>query len=151
MIVAFAVTQANTSPAEGMQILYRVLSMAQRGEDWPSVLGLTKKEAKKLLQQTGGLNQSQLDNLVFKGEGVDQEGIGQKLSDFIDSLIGNQRRSVGVDGPDPNRPWGPVAGDVWAKRDMGYLDDRMGSRAGRRHGPEPVRVRPHRGVLQRTL
>jgi hypothetical protein len=126
MIVAFAVTQANTSPADGMQFLYRVLSMARRGEDWPSALGMTKGEAKKMLQQTGGLNQSQLDNLIFKGEGIDQEGIGEKLADFIDSLIGNERRSVGVDGPDPNAPWGPVAGDVWAKRDMGYLDEKMG-------------------------
>jgi hypothetical protein len=128
MIVAFGVTQLNTSPANGMEFLYRVLSMARRGEDWPSALGLTKAEGKRIMQGAGGLNFGQLESILMErggGKAV-PEGLGQKLADFIDSLIGRTERSVGIHGPDPAAPWGPVAGDVWAKRDLGFLDPKMG-------------------------
>jgi GNAT superfamily N-acetyltransferase len=129
MIVSFGVTQLNTSPALGMEFLYRVMSMARRGEDWPSVLGLTAAEGKRVRQSTGGLNFSQLQELLMaKGGGqAVPEQLGQKLADFIDSLIGKKERSVGIHGPDVAHPWQPVAGDIWAKRDLGFVDPKIGS------------------------
>lgn len=130
LIVSFGVTQLNTSPALGMEFLYRVMSMAKRGEDWPSVLGLTKREAEQVKMAGGGLNFSQLEELLFdqrSGRATPYQ-LGQKLADFIDSLIGREDRSVGIPGPNPERPWGPVAGDVWAKRDAGYVDPKIADR-----------------------
>lgn len=130
LIVAFGVTQLNTSPALGMEFLYRVMSMARRGEDWPSALDLTPAQAVRVRQASGGLNFSQLEEILMErgGGNAIPFQLGQKLADFIDSLIGRTDRSVGIHGPNPARPWGPVAGDVWAKRDLGFLDPKVGDR-----------------------
>jgi HK97 family phage portal protein len=45
--------------------------------------------------------------------------VGQKISDFGDALIGRERRSYFGDDPDFGTP---VVADVWAHRDVGYID-----------------------------
>lgn len=56
------------------------------------------------------------------------EGVGQKLSDFMDSVLGKPKRAwTGGEGE-----LQPAAVDVWAMRDLGYVDDQVASRHGLR-------------------
>jgi hypothetical protein len=106
-ILGFALTQKNTSPANGMAHLYAALEKVRRGERLP------------IDQKFDGLATEELKRLLEEGT-ITDAGIAQKLTDFIDSLLGNERRTAGVHGPDGN--WQPSAIDIWAKRDIGHLD-----------------------------
>ena len=114
LLMAFGITQLNTSPVAGMKFMWRVVAAMRRGDELP-------QEAKHL-QKFAGLNGEALQKMMTDGMLV-HEGMGQKLIDFVDSLIGNEGRTVPVRGPEGR--WGPVAGDIWAKRDVGYLDGKM--------------------------
>lgn len=114
LLVGFGVSQLNTSPHEGMRFLLRADRMQRVGKELP------------IDKRVTGLNSALLKSLL-EDETITEAGLGQKLMDFIDSLIGKERRSAGIDGPDINNPWQPVAGDIWAKRDLGYTDAKMTS------------------------
>lgn len=118
ILISFGTTQLNTSPADGFRHVFRAHGMKARGET------LQTGEAMKVLQATVGLNPKQLQNLVWgEGSKIQEMGIGQKLFDFIDSLTGSKVRTGPVKGPNGN--WGPVAVDIWTKRDFGFLDPKM--------------------------
>lgn len=105
-ILGFALTQKNTSPAMGMSHLFAALEKVRRGERLPvdqKFDGLATAELKRLLE----------DDMMTDA------GLAQKLTDFIDSLLGNRTRTAGI-GNDLS--WMPAAIDIWAKRDMGFLD-----------------------------
>lgn len=106
-ILGFALTQKNTSPANGMAHLYAALEKVRRGERLP------------MDQKFDGLATEELKRLFEEGT-VTDSGIAQKLTDFIDSLLGNEKRTAGVHGPSGD--WQPSAIDIWAKRDIGHFD-----------------------------
>jgi hypothetical protein len=114
LLMAFGITQLNTSPVAGMEFMWRVVGFMRRKEEFPPDIVQLKKVA--------GLNGESLAHFMTQGY-LRHEGMGQKLIDFVDSLIGMEGRTIPVRGP--NGRWGPVAGDVWAKRDVGYLDGKM--------------------------
>lgn len=125
LLLLFGVSQLNTSPKAGMLNVFRSLAKyAQDGE-----LPVNKS--------LSGLNAAAIARLITEGKVV-EEGLGQKLIDFVDSLLGKRERTAGYHGPDPEHPWGPVAGDIWAKRDLGYLDPKMSEHLGYAYGGKAV-------------
>ena len=106
-ILGFALTQKNTSPAGGMNHFYAAMEKVRRGEKLP----IDKK--------FDGLGTAELQRLL-EDDMVTDAGMAQKLTDFIDSLLGNTTRTAMVKGPDGT--WMPAAIDIWAKRDLGFLD-----------------------------
>jgi len=117
MLMAFGATQLNTSPVDGMRFLLRISETLRGGGKLPDDLMELKKYA--------GLNGPALKAFMSDAYSnpLTSEGFGFKLIDFIDSLLGMPTRTIPVRGPKGN--WMPVAGDIWAKRDAGYLDKKM--------------------------
>lgn len=117
---AFAVSQANASPTSGLQNVFRVADRIRRGEEIS--VGEISTVAKSI-------------EAALKGDPIEQ-GVAAKLSDFIDSIAGS-----------PTRTWvghaleggSPVAVDVHALRDMGYVDAKQIERLRSRFGLEPGR------------
>lgn len=131
LMMTFGLSQLNTSPVAGMAFVQTMLGKLARGEALPtskSVGGLNVGAIKRYLE-TGMLDPADARMAT---------GLGQKLVDFIDSLAGAKRRTMGVDGPNPARPWGPVAGDVWVKRDVGFLDPKMAAHLRQVYGAKRV-------------
>jgi len=141
LLMAFGITQLNTSPVDGMKFMLRVVETMRRGQDLPADA--------KVLQKTAGLNGSALKHFLEEGY-VSQAGMGQKLIDFVDSLIGVDGRTVPVRGP--KGTWGAVAGDIWAKRDVGYIDAKMLKHLQYAYGDDyairKIRVRGENGKLK---
>ncbi len=125
LITLFGVSQLNTSPVDGMRFISRALAAYRRGERLP------------IDQTFSGLNSAAVKRLLEEGA-LDEAGLGQKLVDFIDSLLGRKTRTAGVHGPDELNPWGPAAADIWAKRDLGYIDQKMSQHIGRLYGGKAV-------------
>ena len=133
LLVGFGISQLNTSPPDGMRFLLRAEAMARRGQKLPideTVTGLNTELMKKL----------------FEDGMLDAKGLGQKLLDFIDSLIGKKTRTAGVHGPDVENPWQPVAGDIWAKRDLGFVDAKMTNHLAFMYGVPARNVIYHKDV-----
>lgn len=99
--LAWLMSQQRASPTKGMQDVLRAIDLAAG-----------KVEIKK-----AGLNQKALIATI-KGE-LPEAGLGAKLLDFIDSEMGNETRTV-VRGDVRGRQ--PAAIDVWAQRDIGFVD-----------------------------
>ena len=99
--LAWLLSQKRASPSKGFTDVLRAADMAAG-----------KAEVKK-----AGLNQQALID-VLRGE-IPQGGIGAKLLDFLDSELGRSTRTVVRDDP---RGRQPAAIDVWAQRDIGFVD-----------------------------
>ena len=99
--LAWLLSQKRASPSKGFTDVLRAADMAAG-----------KAEVKK-----AGLNQQALID-VLQGK-VPQEGVGAKLLDFLDSELGRSTRTVVRDDP---RGRQPAAIDVWAQRDIGFVD-----------------------------
>jgi hypothetical protein len=112
-MLAFGMSQMRASPYAGYRHVRRQMERLARGQaDLPAL----KAERTALF----GFNAEAIQN-VLAGGPPSTAGLGQKLLDFIDSLRGVERRSVGQAGP--NGSWQPSAFDVWMKRDFGFLDN----------------------------
>lgn len=125
LIVLFGISQLNTSPVDGMKFIHRALAAHKRGLPLP------------IDQQFSGLNSAAVKQLLEETQ-LTEAGLGQKLLDFVDSLLGRKTRTAGPVGPDPMNPWMPVAGDIWAKRDLGFIDPKMSTHLGRVYGGKAV-------------
>lgn len=111
MLLGFGLSQKSTSPQEGLrQVFMAIASMQREG---------------KLPDDFGGLSADTLRRLFEEGA-VTNEGMGQKLVDFVDTILGKTERSAGNRGP--RGDWQPVAFDVHMKRDAGFLDQKMSAR-----------------------
>ena len=99
--LSWLLSQKNASPTMG---LMNVL----RGED--------VAKGKPVIK-IAGLNHDAIVD-VFSGR-IPAGGIGAKLQDFVDSEIGKQFRTLMKDNPLGRQP---AAIDVWAQRDIGFLD-----------------------------
>jgi hypothetical protein len=97
-------SQQQTSPSGGMMNVLRAHDIAS---GFPQI-----KQA--------GLSQDAIIASI-KGEKI-TEGVGQKLSDFLDAGLGKLRRSYYRNDP---RAGSPAPFDVWAARDAGFIDDEM--------------------------
>jgi len=102
--LAWLLSQKRASPSKGFTDVLRAADMAAG-----------KAEVKK-----AGLNQQALID-VLQGR-VPQEGVGAKLLDFLDSELGRTTRTVVRDDP---RGRQPAAIDVWAQRDIGFVDPKV--------------------------
>lgn len=106
---AFAASQANAGTKEGLASVLRAAERIERGAPIQSEEG-----------SIGSVVADAIEN-AYKGETL-TKGQAAKLSDFIDSIRGlSTREWMGHD------PLGgmPVAGDVHAARDAGYLDPKL--------------------------
>jgi hypothetical protein len=115
--LAWLLSQKRASPTKGMTDVLRASDMASG-----------KEEVKK-----AGLNQAALID-VLQGR-VPEEGIGAKLLDFIDSELGKTTRTVVRDDP---RGRQPAAIDVWAQRDIGFVDPTVFEFVRKQYGEESV-------------
>lgn len=99
--LSWLLSQKNASPTMGMMNVLR-------GED------VAKG---KPVNKIAGLNHDAIVD-VFSGR-IPAGGIGAKLQDFVDSELGKQFRTLMKDNPLGRQP---AAIDVWAQRDIGFLD-----------------------------
>lgn len=100
--LAWLLSQKRASPTKGFTDVLRAADLA-----------LGKPEVKK-----AGLNQQALIDVLK--DRVPEGGIGAKLLDFLDSELGLDTRTV-VRGDVRGRQ--PAAIDVWAQRDIGFVDE----------------------------
>ena len=132
MLMAWGATQVRTSPRGGFGFLMRVLNDVTHGE---------RPGAKKI---TLSKQETQLFKMLRDFEPtLNQSGLGPKLHDFIDSLLGNERRSLWrfETGERPTlngRGLQPGAMDVWMLRERGYVDspliDHLAEKVAREQG-----------------
>jgi hypothetical protein len=99
--LAWLLSQKRASPTKGFTDVLRAADMA-----------VGKPEVKK-----AGLNQQALIDVL--SDRVPEGGVGDKLLDFLDSELGLDTRTV-VRGDVRGRQ--PAAIDVWAQRDIGFVD-----------------------------
>jgi hypothetical protein len=99
--LAWLLSQKRASPTKGFTDVLRAADMA-----------VGKPEIKK-----AGLNQQALIDVL--SDRVPEGGVGDKLLDFLDSELGLDTRTV-VRGDVRGRQ--PAAIDVWAQRDIGFVD-----------------------------
>lgn len=99
--LAWLLSQKRASPTKGMTDVLRASDMAAG-----------KQEVKK-----AGLNQQALID-VLQGR-IPEGGVGAKLMDFLDSELGKDTRTIVRNDP---RGRQPAAIDVWAQRDIGFVD-----------------------------
>ncbi len=105
----FAVSQANTAPSGGLGAVMKVMDRLRNGEEVTSEgIGMIAHAIKAAVE----------------GSPL-EKGVAAKLSDFTDSLALLETR--GWMGHDP-RGGMPVAADVWAARDLGYIDKKYAGR-----------------------
>ena len=100
--LAWLLSQQRASPTKGFTDVLRASDIAEN----------------KLRIKKAGLNEKSLV-AALKGE-VPEGGIGAKLMDFVDSELGKSLRTVMGDKKEGRQP---AAIDVWAQRDIGFIDD----------------------------
>lgn len=119
MVMAWGSTQVQTSPRQGYGFIMRMLD-DMRG---------SRRGAKNIA--TFKPQQAQLFRMLRDFEpNLAKNGLGPKLYDFIDSIMGNSERSFfrGVDTPTFTRadgavvPMQPGAMDIWMGRERGLVD-----------------------------
>lgn len=115
--LAWLLSQKRASPTKGFMDVLRAADMASGNP-----------EIKK-----AGLNQQALVD-VLSGR-VPEGGIGAKLLDFLDSELGRNTRTVVRDDP---RGRQPAAIDVWAQRDIGFIDETVFEYLRKNYGEEAV-------------
>ena len=99
--LAWLLSQKRASPTKGFTDVLRAVDMA-----------LGKPQVK-----IAGLNQQALIDVL--SDRIPEGGVGDKLLDFLDSELGLDTRTV-VRGDVRGRQ--PAAIDVWAQRDIGFVD-----------------------------
>lgn len=115
--LAWLMSQKRASPTKGMTDVLRASDMAAG-----------KAEIKK-----AGLNQDALID-ILSGR-MPEGGIGAKLMDFLDSELGRSTRTIVNDDP---RGRQPAAIDVWATRDIGFIDETVFEFLRKRFGDDAV-------------
>jgi len=100
--LAWLLSQQRASPTKGLSNVLRASDLV----------------AGKQKLVTAGLNEQALVD-VLSGK-VPSSGIGAKLMDFVDSELGLKKRTW-MGGDAQGRQ--PAAIDVWAQRDVGFIDD----------------------------
>ena len=100
--LAWLMSQKNTSPSKGMLNVLRARDLAAG-----------KKKIK-----IAGLNEKALVAVMYGG--LPQGGLGAKLLDFVDSELGQEWRTYMGEDPLGRHP---AAIDIWAQRDVGFVDD----------------------------
>ena len=116
----FAVSQANTSPAGGLRVVLRVLDDIRHGRPTTNEgIGMVAQTVRQAIEH-----------------GYVDSGVAQKLSDFTDNLYGRTTRTWMGGAPEGGYP---VAGDIHAARDVGYVDKKLVNRIQQKHpGAQPV-------------
>ena len=111
----FAVSQANASPSSGLQAVLKVMDKLRAGEQvGPNEISVVGQQIAQ----------------AVRNEAI-TKGVAAKLSDFINSLEGTDTRTwMG------NHPQGgsPVAVDVHAIRDRGFVDQKQVARLKKQFG-----------------
>jgi hypothetical protein len=100
--LAWLLSQNNASPTQGFMNVLRASDMVA---------------GKKQIKIAGLNHQALIDVLSGK---MPTTGIGPKLFDFSDSELGKLERTWMKDNPKGKQP---AAIDVWAQRDVGFIDD----------------------------
>lgn len=103
-LLAWALSQQQESPSGGLRNVLRALNV---------IVGKQK-------QKKAGLNEKGIEAALR--EEWPESGVGAKLFDFYDSVVGRRTRTVMGDNP---RGLEPAAIDVWAFRDIGFIDEGM--------------------------
>ena len=99
----FAASQANTSPAGGIGVVLKVMDRLRKGEEVTNEgIGMVAQAVKQAVEGTPL-----------------EKGMAAKLSDFSDALAGRMTRTWMGHAPEGGRP---APSDIWAARDMGYVD-----------------------------
>jgi hypothetical protein len=129
MLLGFTLTQTSTNPMQGMSTMFSAITRVANGEELPA--GFT-------------FNDEALRTFLSEGN-ISDEGLGQKLVDFIDASLGMNTRSLPIHGP--TGPWGPIPVDVHVKRDGGHLDLKMADHLKRAWGAESVDFDEELGFL----
>lgn len=109
LVRGFAVSQANASPASGLQAVLRVMDRIKTGQE------IGGKEISTVVKSI---------EAALRDEHVTR-GLAAKLHDFIDSIEGKHTRTWM--GDDPRGGW-PTANDIHAIRDLGYVDKKIVAR-----------------------
>jgi len=113
--LAWLLSQQRASPTKGFTDVLRASDIAEN----------------KLRIKKAGLNEKSLV-AALRGE-VPEGGIGAKLLDFVDSELGKSVRTV-MGGKKEGRQ--PAAIDVWAQRDIGFIDDTVKEFVAKKFGKE---------------
>ena len=113
LLVAFSVTQQNTSVREGFSFVMRMLAHLEDGMDELEVRGRIGSL---------GVVKRRIDSLLIDLLNVPPGEFAQKLVDFADASSGKLTRSLteGLEGADQTLQ--PAAIDIWMKRAFGYMD-----------------------------
>lgn len=122
MMIAFLMANKNVSVPGGAHNAMLAKERAVRGVEIPQPY--QEGDPRKKGTQTGDA-QSGLAHKALWGWWTDSptnEGLGTKLFDFIDSALGNETRSWFGHAKEAGAP---AVIDVWAMRDLGFLDKEM--------------------------
>ena len=127
MLMAWGATQVQTSPRNGFSYVLKTIDFMTRGQRANSKgIGLFDRQKAQLTAMLTDFDRT-----------VNVDGLGAKLHDFIDSLLGNEQRTfmrqVDADGVElPQQmftrrdgtvhPMQPGAMDMWMGRDAGFVD-----------------------------
>jgi hypothetical protein len=117
-VLAWMMSQKRSSPTKGMLDVLRATDLAA-GKQKIKIAGLNEKALVDLLQGK-----------------LPEGGIGAKLLDFLDSELGKTTRTVVRDDV---RGRQPAAIDVWAERDIGFVDQTTFDFLRKTFGEEAVR------------
>ena len=116
--VAFAASQQNTSVADGMRIVGRMLELSMKEGQNIARRRAGKKKAEPMKFGVTGVTQ-RVGDILKDFDSLTAEGLGPKLMDFIDTLQGKTTRTVSAAMGDTLQPG---AMDVWMRRVWGYPD-----------------------------
>ena len=119
MLMAWGATQVQTSPRDGFQFVMNIMDMVSRGERVGAKGIGSFKDQKAQFRAM----------LVTLEDSLKVKGLGAKLQDFIDSILGNSERSfmrnAGGQEFAPGIPMQPGAMDIWMGRAKGFIDNPM--------------------------
>ncbi|MFA5606798.1 MAG: LPD38 domain-containing protein [Leucobacter sp.] len=113
--LAWLLSQKRASPSKGMLNVLRASDMVA-GRPGPVGAGLNERALRAVL-----------------GGEMPESAIGLKLLDFVDSELGLDTRTA-VRGDPRGRQ--PAAIDVWAQRDIGFVDDTVHEYVRKTYGPQ---------------
>jgi hypothetical protein len=94
-----------------------------------------------------GLNHDNLNRIMREGEAASQVKVGEKLFDFLDSIRMAGMRNYKSHLGDKRMP---AAGDIWAARDVGFVDQTTLIRLAAKMGLSVEDAAKEIGVLSRT-
>ena len=120
MIMAWGATQVQTSPRDGFQFVMSIMDSVTRGER------IGAKGIGSFSDQKAQFKAM----LVDLDEALKVKGLGAKLQDFLDSILGNNQRSFMALAGAPQMfrdgvPMQPGAMDIWMGRALGFIDNPM--------------------------